>query len=108
MKKVYIASPIAHYIGVYGKDQGIKYARRHALAVSKQVKELGYIPISTPLMFLGVYEEPKERELAMRAGLMVLATCNAFAYRVCDLLLSEGMREELEEARLRKMEIIDL
>lgn len=108
MKKVYVASPIAHYFGVYGKEQGINYAKRHALAVSKQVKELGHIPISAPLMFLGVFDEPKERELAMRAGLMVLATCNAFAYRECDLLISEGMREELEEARLRKMEIIEL
>lgn len=108
MKKVYVASPVAHYIGVYGKKQGINYVRRHALEVSKQVKELGHIPISLPLMFCGVYAESKERDLAMRAGLIILSLCDAFAYRKCDLILSEGMREELEEARLRDMEIIEL
>lgn len=108
MKKVYVASPIAHYFGVYGKKQGINYARRHALEVSKQVKELGHIPISAPLMFLGVFDEPKERDLAIKAGLIILSLCDAFAYRKCDLILSEGMREELEGARLRKIEIIEL
>lgn len=108
MKKVYVASPVAHYFGVYGKEQGLNYAKRHALAVSKQVKELGHIPISAPLMFLGVFDEPKERDLAMRAGLIILSLCDAFAYRKCDLILSEGMREELEGARLRKIEIIEL
>lgn len=108
MIKVYVASPIAHYFGVYGKEQGINYAKRHALAVSKQVKELGHIPISAPLMFLGVFDEQKERELAVRAGLMVLATCNAFAYRECDLLLSEGMHKELELAKKLGLEIIEL
>ena len=108
MKKVYVASPVAHYIGVHGENKGIDYVRRHALEVSKQVKELGHIPISLPLMFCGVYSESKERDLAMRSGLIILSLCDAFAYRKCDLILSEGMREELEEARLRKMEIIEL
>lgn len=107
-KKVYVASPIAHYFKVYGSAMGLKFARRHAMELSKEVKKLGHIPISAPLMFLGVYDEPEERELAMCAGFMILASCNAFAYRECDLLLSKGIQEELEEAKLRKMEVIEL
>lgn len=108
MGKAYVASPVAYYFRNYGEIKGLKFARRHAIAVCREIKALGYIPISAPLLFLGVYNETQERDLAMNAGLMVLESCDAFAYRECDLILSEGIQEELKEAKLRKMEIVEL
>lgn len=108
MKKAYVASPVAHYFGVYGKDAGLKLAKKHAMMLSKLTKERGYIPISVPLMFLDVLEEPKDRDFALMAGISILKTCDVFCYLERDLPYSAGMQAELEEAESRKMEIIAL
>lgn len=109
MRLCYVCSPIKHYYRVASNERlAIKHAKAHAMQLAREIKALGYIPISAPLMFLGVYNEPLEREEALRASLRVLTTCQALAYRECDLLISEGIKCEVEEATLRGMEVIKL
>lgn len=109
MRLCYICSPIKHYFQ-FGSNHNhcLKLAKAHAMQLAREVKALGYIPISAPLMFLGVYDEPLEREEALIASLRVLTTCHALAYRECDLIISEGIKWEVEEATLRGMEVIKL
>lgn len=108
MRLCYVCSPIKHYWSLENVSNPSALAKAHAMQLAREVKALGYIPISAPLMFLGVYSEPLEREEALRASLRVLTTCHALAYRECDLLISEGIKCEVEEARLRGMEVIKL
>lgn len=105
MKKYYVATPIKHYFENYDNKKALELARNHAIAVSREVKKLGVIPVSAPLMMLGVYEEPEERELAIKIGLAILNGCDGIAYRECDLSLSDGMRYELAVAKTLGIEI---
>ena len=107
MRLCYVCSPIQYYYQL-SEAHAMKLAKAHAMQLAREVKALGYIPISAPLMFLGVYREPLERELALRASLRVLSTCQALAYKECDLIISEGIKCEVEEAKLRGIEVIKL
>lgn len=104
MRLCYVCSPIRSYYERGRADQ----AKAHAKELALKVKAMGYIPISTPLLFIDIYKEGEEREEALRASLRVLTTCHALAYRECDLIISEGIKCEVEEAKARGMEVIKL
>lgn len=109
-KLVCVGTPIKHYYDVFDKAQATRLARRHAIEVSKEVIKRWhhYTPIAPALNLLDLYCEKTEREEAFCSALAILMQCKAYAYRKCDLLLSEGMHKELELAKKLGLEIIEL
>lgn len=63
----------------------------------KEVKEMGYIPLSSVLLFAKVYCEERQREEALQDGLALLSRCHCF-YEVKSVYKSEGVQKEKEVA----------
>ena len=102
---VYVASPF-RAIACPDRDR-LYYAKRIALEEAKKLKGHGYIPLSPVLLFDGIYNEQKERELALKAGLALLETCDyIYVSTHRDSKNSEGIKAELEHAE--KLGIIEL
>lgn len=108
LERCYVASPINFFYKTNHPKIAISLAKKRAINLSLKVKQLGYIPISAPLLFLDLFDEKKERQEAFKASLQVLCCCQIFAYCPRDLEISKGIREELEEAHMRGMKIIEL
>lgn len=109
-KLVCVGTPIKHYYDRFEGSQATRLAKRHAIEVSKEVirRWHNYTPISPALNLLDLYCEKTEREEAFCSALAILKNCKAYAYRECDLLISEGMHKELELAKKLGLEIIEL
>lgn len=109
-KLVCVGTPIKHYFSRFDKAQATRLAKRHAIEVSKEVFKRWhhYTPIAPALSLLDLYCEVTQREEALCSALSILMQCKAYAYRKCDLLLSEGMHKELELAKKLGLEIIEL
>ncbi|MGP1579962.1 MAG: DUF1937 family protein [Wolinella sp.] len=104
-KLVYLASPF-RAITCSERDR-LYYARRVALEEAKKLKSHGYIPLSPVLLFGEIYNEQKERELALKAGLALLETCDyIYVSTHRDAKNSEGIKAELAHAE--KLGIIEL
>lgn len=108
MKFCYVCSVVSAWFLLNNPREAKKRAKKEAIKRSRQVRERGYIPLSTPLMWLDCMEEKIERDLALRAGIALLKKCDAIAFSESDLMLSEGIREELEEAKIMGKEIVRL
>lgn len=102
-KLAYIASPVKVYFERYiDKEIANEHAYLKALQNVREFKRIyenKYIPISTPLMFLKVYDENTEREEAFKAGLEILKKCDIFVYNVNDYIKSKGIRDEYKLAK---------
>lgn len=109
-KLVCVGTPIKHYFDRFEGSQATRLAKRHAIEVSKEVIKRWhhYTPIAPALNLLDLYCEKTEREEALCSALAILKNCKAYAYRGCDLLLSEGMHKELELAKKLGLEVIEL
>lgn len=105
-KVAYIASPVARYISAFEYDVGVLNAKNHAARIATIAKTRGYIPVSVPLMFLDVYDEREEREVALEACFSILKKCDVFFYDRRDLHKSEGMRCELKFAQENGITIV--
>lgn len=109
IKVAYIASPVKAFYQSYAEPQkAISEIKKYAISLCEVAKTKGYIPLSTPIAFIEVYDENKEREWALNAGMQILKKCDAFFYYKDDLSRSEGMRNELEIAKELNLEVIEI
>lgn len=102
MSMVYIASPYAKL----SKAEAISEARKASL----QVKRMGFVPISTVLMWDDVYDEKAgdDRDRVIDAGLDVLSACEYIYVHKCDGWdESEGIKSELEYAKMKNIPEIE-
>lgn len=94
----YVASPVKNILELENYTPKA-YQRVIAMAESgcREVKKMGYIPLSPVLLFIKVYCEESEREEALKDGLALLSKCHCF-YEVKSAFKSEGMQKEREVA----------
>lgn len=89
MKLVYICSPYAGDI-----ENNLRFAR----AACRYAAEQGCAPVAVHLMYPQILDDavPAQREIGIRMGLRVLATCNELW--ICGSRISHGMKCEIAEA----------
>lgn len=111
----YVTSLVAHHLEFKDKieDNPFGYTtqdaiRDNALQNSKIAKDLGYIPISTPLMWLGLYDDNNDRDLILNNCLEVLKKCNAILYKESEFEISEGIKLEVRFAKQNGLKIIKI
>ena len=109
MRMVYVATPYAGLSGVSETNRP-SLARYIAKNVCARVREAGYIPISPVLAFSDIFDEQKDRECVLDAGLELLSHCSyVYVYDLHpDAFNSEGMRKEREYARELGISELDL
>lgn len=109
MRLVYVATPYAGLRGVSESNRPF-LAKRIAKDTCKRVKEAGYTPISPILAFSEIFDEQKDRERVLEAGLELLSHCSyVYFYDLHpDSHLSEGMKKEREYARELGITELDL
>lgn len=109
MKKIaYIASPVAFFFISRTEKQGERVAKTYAKRLSEEAKKMGFIPVSCPIMFLGLYNESVEREQALDDSLSVMKKCDVFFYKKDDVAKSRGIQNELKVAKEIGMEIVEI
>lgn len=94
----YVASPVKNVLELENYTPKA-WQRVMDIAESgcKEVKEMGYIPLSPVLLFARVYCEESEREEALEDALALLSRCHCF-YEVKSAYKSEGVQKEREVA----------
>ncbi|MDL0089270.1 DUF4406 domain-containing protein [Campylobacter gastrosuis] len=109
MRLVYVATPYSGLRGVSEINRPF-LARKIAKNACEMVKKAGYMPISPVLAFSEIFDEQKDREHALKAGLELLSHCSyAYFYDLHpDSHLSEGMKKEREYARELGITELDL
>ncbi len=97
-KFVYIASP---YAGLSCARKERHYvAKRIALKECEKIRKAGFIPLSPILAFDGIYDEERDRESVLLAGMELLLRCDYIhAAKHPDSPHSPGMKAELEYAK---------
>lgn len=105
MKYAYVGSVVKLFyrLSAY-KEEGVDMAIDHAKNMSILTKALGYVPLSTPLMFCGVYDDGKDRDLLINVGIDLMKRCHAFIFDSSLLPISNGLNGEYELAKSIKSE----
>ena len=93
-KLAYVCSPYSGNI-----QANIEFARK----CCRRVMERGYVPIAPHLLFPQFMSEETEREKAIDLGLQLLAKCAVLW--ICGRYVSDGMRQEIEEAERLGIEV---
>lgn len=113
-KKCYVATKVSSHFSKPGLSLSFedrkRLVREEASRACMLVKKFGYIPISSPLLFIDVLDEWTERDKALEWGMSLLKECDCFAYFGSDLKVSRGINSELSEFRIfgNSRRIIDL
>lgn len=120
MKKIaYVASQVSVFYEIHKNDANLPRNERESSELSANVRKnatdlclealkRGFIPLSTPKIFDCVYDEVKEREIALQDCLTLLQRCDVFLYSKSQQLKSKGITLELEEAKRLNLEIVEL
>lgn len=105
MKYAYVGSVVNLFyrLSAY-KEEGVDMAIAHAKNMSILTKALGYVPLSTPLMFCGVYDDVKDRDLLINVGIDLMKRCHTFIFDSRLLPISNGLNGEYELAKSIKSE----
>lgn len=108
--KCYVATPVKKFWDRKDWNEHLKIdaIRQEAVRASRLVKQLGFLPISAPQLFIEVLSEDFERDLALSWGRDLLSSCECFAYFGSDLSESNGIKSELEIALEIGIRVVDL
>lgn len=100
----YVCSPVNYYYKMLPKNLAKRKCIEKASENMKKVYTLKesifdktFYPISAPLSYTPVFDDKnyEERNYALKAGISLLNKCDCIMYDVEDLIISEGIRNEL-------------